>query len=115
MDKDALAAVKGGEEEAVEDISNTNLKLGSSDDDDIALKIVGDAALTILSPKQSKHVARKIDLILMPLLMVTFMLQYVDKILLTGASQFGIIEDLHLYKVEGVDSKTHEPILSLHQ
>ncbi|KUL86839.1 hypothetical protein ZTR_05338 [Talaromyces verruculosus] len=42
------------------------------------------------------------------------MLQYVDKVILNGASQFGIIEDLDLYTVQGYSpGKDPQPILSL--
>lgn len=60
------------------------------------------------------HVRRKIDFFLMPLLIITYMLQYVDKVILNGASQFGIIEDLDLYTVQGYSpGKDPQPILSL--
>lgn len=60
------------------------------------------------------HVLRKLDFFLLPLSILTFMLQYIDKVILNGASQFGIIEDLDLYTVQGY---THgpdpQPILDL--
>ena len=68
------------------------------------------------SVADARHVVRKIDLYLMPLLIVTFMLQYVDKTILNGAAQFGIIEDLHLYTVDGYTKTPQpEPILNLNR
>ncbi|KAL2830163.1 major facilitator superfamily domain-containing protein [Aspergillus pseudoustus] len=62
------------------------------------------------------RVLRKIDFFLMPLLIITFLLQYVDKVILNGASQFGIIEDLELYTVQGYSTGPDpEPILDLHR
>ena len=63
-----------------------------------------------------RHVLRKMDFFLMPLLIITFMLQYIDKVILNGASQFGIIEDLDLYTVQGHTlSPDPQPILNLHR
>ncbi|KAJ5460841.1 uncharacterized protein N7458_002393 [Penicillium daleae] len=60
------------------------------------------------------HLLRKIDFFLMPLLIITFMLQYVDKVILNGASQFGIIEDLDLYTVQGyTPGPDPQPVLDL--
>lgn len=89
MDKDIYTRVDSAtdlntEEPAVE-------KHEATADDDIALKLVRDASHASLSSEQAKRVIRKVDFYVMPLLMVTAGLQYVDKILLSGASQFGII------------------------
>lgn len=117
MKEDVLTQVEVGGDQVIEDIgiAKKELQAIADDDGDIALKLVDDAAPTSISPEQTRRVTRKIDLYLMPLLVVTFMLQYVDKILLTGAAQFGIIQELHLYKVAGVNPETHRPILDLHR
>jgi hypothetical protein len=117
MKEDREVHLETGRDQVIEDIGALKKELANATaaDDDIALKLVDDAAPAQLSPEQVRRVTRKIDLYLMPLLIVTFMLQYVDKILLSGAAQFGIVQDLHLYKVAGVNSKTHEPILNLHR
>ncbi|KAJ9635001.1 hypothetical protein H2204_005956 [Knufia peltigerae] len=65
--------------------------------------------------KEERTCLRKIDLWLMPIIVVTYGLQYVDKVILNGASQFGIIQDLDLYTVAGLDEQTHKPILNLHR
>ena len=51
----------------------------------------------------------------MPMMLVSFSLQYVDKVILNGAAQFGIIAGLGLYKVVGVNPTIHKPILDLHR
>ncbi|KAK5327648.1 hypothetical protein LTR20_002851 [Exophiala xenobiotica] len=80
---------------------------------DVALQLVATSHAEPVDPEQEKRVLRKLDFLLIPLLMLTFMLQYIDKVILNGASQFGIIQDLHLYQVKGVDPETQEPILDL--
>ncbi|KAJ9139443.1 MFS general substrate transporter [Pleurostoma richardsiae] len=47
-------------------------------------------------PAVAKKVLRKIDLYLLPLLCVTFGLQFIDKLTLSVSSVFGIITDNHL-------------------
>lgn len=118
MKEDSVTHVEAGDDQVIQDIDALKRELTNATaaaDDDVALKLVDDAAPAQLSPEQTRRVTRKIDLYLMPLLIVTFMLQYVDKILLSGAAQFGIIQDLHLYKVAGVNPETQEPILNLHR
>lgn len=58
---------------------------------------------------------RKIDVWLMPTIIVTYGLQCIDKVILDGASQFGIVQDLDLYTIVGHDPRTHKPSQSLHQ
>ena len=41
-----------------------------------------------------RRVVRKLDLILMPILMITLSLQYYDKAVLGSAAVFGILEDM---------------------
>lgn len=81
--------------------------------EDVALQVVKSHAETALSLKDEVHCRRKVDFILMPLMLITFSLQYIDKVILNGASQFGIVQDLHLYRVVGIDPTTHKPILDL--
>ncbi|KAF9895241.1 hypothetical protein FE257_000143 [Aspergillus nanangensis] len=71
--------------------------------------------LDTVDPSEAKRVLRKIDFFLMPLLMVTFMLQYMDKVILSGAAQFGIIEDLKLYTVISPPAGHHDPELNLNR
>ncbi|KAJ6447259.1 Major facilitator superfamily domain, general substrate transporter [Purpureocillium lavendulum] len=71
--------------------------------------------LSIVSPDVERHTLRRIDLALMPLIVITMGLQYVDKIILNGTAQFGIIEDLHLFENHGIDPDTSKPVISLHR
>ncbi|KAL7913901.1 MFS general substrate transporter [Trichoderma velutinum] len=49
------------------------------------------------SPAAERKYLRRIDLILMPILFITWGLQYADKSILNSAAQFGIVQDLGLY------------------
>ena len=44
--------------------------------------------------EEEKKVVRKLDWILMPILMITLALQYYDKAVLGSAAVFGILEDM---------------------
>jgi len=44
--------------------------------------------------QEEKKVVRKLDWILMPILMITLSLQYYDKAVLGSAAVFGILEDM---------------------
>lgn len=74
-----------------------------------------DAIPPTVSPKEERRCLRKIDLYLMPMIVVTYALQYVDKVILNGASQFGIVQDLHLYEIKGYNPTTNKPIEDLHR
>uniref|UniRef100_A0A8H7K4A7 Major facilitator superfamily (MFS) profile domain-containing protein n=1 Tax=Bionectria ochroleuca TaxID=29856 RepID=A0A8H7K4A7_BIOOC len=58
-----------------------------------------------LSPEENKRVLRRIDLILMPIMFISYGLQYMDKAILGAASQFGVVEDVGLYDVVMVNGK----------
>ncbi|GAA5827780.1 hypothetical protein JCM5353_006415 [Sporobolomyces roseus] len=58
-----------------------------------------------------KRVVRKVDLLLMPLLTISFGLQYYDKAVLGSASIFGIIKDLGL-STSSIDSETGKTVVS---
>ncbi|KIW21512.1 hypothetical protein PV08_02092 [Exophiala spinifera] len=90
-----VESVKGPEEHAAKDLNN-------------------DPRSTITA-KEERTCLRKIDTWLTPLIVVTYCLQYVDKVILNGASQFGIIQDLDLYTVAGHNAVTQKPILNLHR
>jgi hypothetical protein len=58
-----------------------------------------------LSPEENKRVLRRIDLILMPIMFISYGLQYMDKAILGAASQFGVVEDVGLYDVVMANGK----------
>lgn len=66
------------------------------------------------TPDAERKVLRKIDLRLIPCLLLSFALQYVDKIILNGAAQFGVIKDLHLYELK-TNPVTGQPTKDLHR
>lgn len=53
------------------------------------------------SPEEEKRLVRKLDLWLVPLMMVTYWLQSYDKGVMSSATQFGFNDDLGLTKIVG--------------
>lgn len=66
---------------------------------DIALQLVNTKLVTEFTLREERKTLRLIDFFLIPLMFVTFALQYMDKSCLTGAAIFGIIEDLDLFQM----------------
>ncbi|KAJ5724076.1 hypothetical protein N7488_002111 [Penicillium malachiteum] len=65
---------------------------------DKALQLIEDLGhSTILTPENNKRVLRKIDLRLLPILLVIYFLQQLDKSTLSYASVFGLTEKTHLH------------------
>lgn len=71
---------------------------------DVAAQFVadGDSGVT-LTPELEKKCLRRIDWVLMPVMAISFGLQYMDKACLTGAALFGIIPDLKLFETKVVN------------
>jgi len=63
------------------------------------------------TPTEERNARRKIDTWLMPIIFTTYGIQYIDKVILNTASQFGIIQDLHLSQIVGYNAQ-HVPIVS---
>ena len=70
---------------------------GSLDDNYELYKSMKD---TQLDPAEARKVLRKVDLRILSLLMITYVLQYLDKNCVNLASVYGLKKDLHL---EGQD------------
>lgn len=71
-------------------------KASSGREQDVAVAFAGDITVT---PALERKYRRRTDALLMPVLSISFGLQYMDKTCLTGAALFGIIQDLHLYQI----------------
>ncbi|GAA5980577.1 hypothetical protein JCM5350_004353 [Sporobolomyces pararoseus] len=67
--------------------------------------------MTTSREEEEKKVLRKIDWLLMPLLTISFGLQYYDKAVLGSASIFGIIKDLHL-STSSINPETGKTVVS---
>ncbi|TQW01067.1 MFS transporter [Cordyceps javanica] len=61
----------------------------------------------LITPEEEKRLVRKLDLWILPLMMVTYTLQSYDKGVMSAATQFGFNEDLHLTAVVGHDAAGH--------
>ena len=79
----------------VEDLKNENENTSG----DVATQLVDIFNQSDITPAQDQRCLRRIDLVLMPAMFLSFAVQYLDKACLTSAALFGIIEDLHLYKM----------------
>lgn len=78
--------------------------------EDIAVNIVDAYEGRQVTAEENKRVLRRVDLVILPLMFISYGLQFMDKGLLGNAAQFGIIEDLHLYQMKDVNG---EPIMVL--
>jgi hypothetical protein len=67
---------------------------------DIAAQFLAEATAIEFTAKEEKRIIRRIDRVLMPVMFISFGLQYMDKALLNSAAQFGIVQDLKLYEVQ---------------
>lgn len=74
-------------------------------DKDIAIAMVGEHRVPV-DPAAERRVVRKIDLFLIPTMIVGYGLVYYDKAILGSAVLFGMTTDLHL---SVVDTSTHPP------
>ncbi|OAP59572.1 hypothetical protein AYL99_06870 [Fonsecaea erecta] len=81
---------------------------------DLAATFAAQNANVAVSSEAETRCRRKIDLWLMPTMMISFALQYTDKVILNAASQYGIIQDLHLYKPV-INAETGKETLNLHR
>jgi len=55
-----------------------------------------DTSVVVVSPSENRRVLRKIDFAILPIILVIYALQSLDKTALSYASVFGLIDDLHL-------------------
>ncbi|KAJ4360172.1 uncharacterized protein N0V89_000732 [Didymosphaeria variabile] len=63
---------------------------------DKAAELLASNERIIVTPEENKRVLRKIDLVLLPILLSVYFLQSLDKTTLSYASVFGLIEDANL-------------------
>lgn len=71
-------------------------RLREDDDDDMASPeeiVVSETSHSGVDPGMAKRVLRKIDMRIIPLLFVTYMLNFMDKTILSSASVFGLRDD----------------------
>lgn len=77
---------------------------------DIGAKYADAADEAELSAGTERKYLRRIDMMLMPIMFLTYGLQYADKSILPSAAQFGVVQDLGLSETSIVDG---EPSTSL--
>lgn len=78
------------------DISDGSSAVSSRDLDD-TYELYKRQHVDDVDPKEAKRVLRKIDYHILPILMMTYMLQYLDKSSLNFASVYGLRKGTHLH------------------
>lgn len=63
---------------------------------DKAAELLANNERIVVTPEENKRVLRKIDFVLLPILLSVYFLQSLDKTTLSYASVFGLIEDANL-------------------
>ncbi|KAK6068209.1 major facilitator superfamily transporter [Seiridium cupressi] len=77
-------------------ISDSKATTQSHVDGDVALQFLAGADQISFTEEESRRVKRKIDMRLLPILCLTFGLQYLDKVTVSYAAVYGMRQDLHL-------------------
>jgi hypothetical protein len=72
---------------------------------DIGAKYAQFADETELSLGEQRKYLRRVDMFVMPILFLTFAIQYTDKSILNSAAQFGILKDLNLSQTVIINGK----------
>ena len=80
--------------EAVE--TTEDMKMGSKSGMDKAAAMLASGERVIVTPEENARILRKIDLVILPILLAVYCLQSLDKTSLSYASVFGLIQDTHL-------------------
>ncbi|KAK3109655.1 hypothetical protein LTR53_016851, partial [Teratosphaeriaceae sp. CCFEE 6253] len=84
--------------ETIEAVAATELYGGGKDKAAQLLKEAGHSV--IVTPEENKRILRKIDLAILPIILVIYCLQSLDKTALSYASVFGLITDTNLHGLE---------------
>ena len=66
---------------------------------DVALELVDTLVTSEFTREEERSVLRRIDAVLVPVMFLSFALQYMDKACLTGAALFGILTELDLLQM----------------
>lgn len=74
-------------------------------DGDVAAQLIDIDHAVIISPADNARVLRRVDWVLMPILFISFGIQFLDKLILSSAAQFGILKDLDLVTTVIINGK----------
>ena len=83
-------AVTSEEKVVANSSDDRDMSISPTSDYDETYEIYRKQDATDIDPEEAKRVLRKIDLRILPLLMVTYMLQYLDKSSISFASVYGL-------------------------
>lgn len=92
-----LAQAHTVENSVMEDDQKHDLKQHGSRD--VALELVDTLVASGFTTLEDRSTLRRIDMVLVPVMFLSFALQYIDKAILTGAALYGILTDLHLVQM----------------
>ncbi|KAH6853200.1 major facilitator superfamily domain-containing protein [Chaetomium sp. MPI-CAGE-AT-0009] len=70
--------------------------VGPNRDADVGLQLLARSGTIEYTAQEARRVKWKVDFFILPLLCATITLQYLDKVTLSYAAVYGILEDLHL-------------------
>ncbi len=80
-------------------LTDEDHKLKHTGSKDVALQLVDTLVASEFSAQEDRSTLRRIDAVLMPVMFISFALQFMDKACLTGAALFGILQDLKLVQL----------------
>lgn len=66
-------------------------------DGDVALALFANAQELVIDPGEEENLVRKIDWVILPLILVNYAFFYIDKTTLSYAAIFGVKQDLKLH------------------
>ncbi|KAF2092555.1 allantoate permease-like protein [Rhizodiscina lignyota] len=93
--KDNIRTLENAPRDSLEDLKPVLAKGG-----DKAAELLASEGRVYVSAEDNKRVLRKIDLVILPLLLIIYCLQSLDKTALSYASVFGLIQDTNLHGEE---------------
>lgn len=95
VDKDNIQAIENTHRDSLEDLKPV---LGKGVDK--AAELLASGGRVYVTAEDNKRVLRKIDWVVLPLLLSIYSLQSLDKTSLSYASVFGLLDDTHLHGEE---------------
>jgi hypothetical protein len=105
MSKENELEISGGSLRHDEDVIQKADARSIDPSKDVGAKYADAANEIEFTAAAERKYLRRVDMILMPIMFLTYGLQYADKSILQSAAQFGIVQDLELSQTVIVDGK----------
>lgn len=84
------------EDQKVMDVNTETIEAVSGDTNKAAQLLKEAGHSIVITSEENKRILRKIDLAILPIILVIYCMQFLDKAALSYASVFGLIKDTHL-------------------